>query len=912
MDTLLEGARRGAGGALVLRGESGIGLTSLLDHAVSGADDMQVLRVSGIGAETRIPYGALHRLLTTTLPGRAALPAQQLGALEGAFGLASRPALGTNPGTNLLLVGLGTLSLLSHSSEGRPMLCVVDDAEELDDQFAGALALAARRLGADAIAMLIARRYPHEAQDQFADLDELLVGGLAAADARALMRSALGPRLDVSTRERLVLETGGNPLAILELPRSVSLGTGSPFEAPLPLGLRLKQHFVGRLEVLSRPARELLLLAAISAGADPALFWRAADLLGLDLEPAYELEGAGLLLTQPIVAIGSSLVRSAAYGAASPEDRARVHLALAEAAEQAAAPVPAAWHRAAAALGPDESVAAALADAAEQLRQRGSATDSAVFLERAGSLTPEPAARARRLLDAARDRLASGVAGRAAALVAEVSALPLAPLERARAAMLRAQVAQSLGQGGDGASLMLRAAKEIAKHEPRLGREALLEALETAIFVGRFGSGGPVLEAARAARVVSSDDSDAPADLLLDGLALLFTEGQEPALPVLARAFRALQREPGGRWHTLGGLAALELWDDRVLETLVAADVELARTTPLSPISLSLGYPAGLDHVVAGRFTKAAERYDDTRVLADAVRDPAIAGIADAGSLLVSAWRGPPEEARMLIERCARDAMSHDLGRYYAFTRYALAVLANALGRYDEALTAAQETIEDNGLYLATFALPEAVESAARLGDEKTAAEAVERLAARTLSGTDWALGMLARSRALLDGPEAEALYAEAIERLAECRAVPQLARAHLLYGEWLRRHRRRRDAREHLRRAHGLFVAMSADVFAERTRGELEATGEHVTPRADGRSDVLTPQEARIAALAAAGDSNPEIGARLYISSRTVEYHLHKIYRKLAISSRVELVHALDAAEAVDGYPKDDAEGGQ
>jgi ATP/maltotriose-dependent transcriptional regulator MalT len=314
------------------------------------------------------------------------------------------------------------------------------------------------------------------------------------------------------------------------------------------------------------------------------------------------------------------------------------------------------------------------------------------------------------------------------------------------------------------------------------------------------------------------------------------------------------------------------------------------------PVSLNLGYLAGLDHVIAGRFSKAAEWYGDTRVLADIARDPAVAGIADAGSLLVMTWRGDPNEARELIDRCARDAMAAEFGRYYTLTRYSLAVLENSLGRYKAALIAAQDAYEGRALYLATFALPELIEAAARSYDRRTAASALDELAARTIpSGTDWGLGMLARSRALLaDDAEAESLYREAIERLAESRALPQLARAHLLYGEWLRRQRRRRNAREHLRRAEGMFVAMGAKTFATRTRHELEATGEHVGPREQPPTEVLTPQEARIADLVATGASNPEIGAQLFISPRTVEYHLHKIFGKLGVSSRVELTRVL------------------
>jgi DNA-binding CsgD family transcriptional regulator len=890
---LLGRARERSGGSLVLRGEPGIGLTALLDYGADEADDMSVLRVAGVEAEAHVAYGALHRLLSPDLwwRHRLHLPLAQRSALEQAFGEGAGDPLPANE-MSALLVGLGTLSLLCRAAEDRPVLCIVDDVEQLDERSAVALALAARRLGADRVAMLFARREPSEARDFLVDLEEIVVVGLGDDDARSLIDLAYGHRLDSNVRERILAETDGNPRAIVELPSVLPVPSISVFDEPLPMGSRFEQHFVSVLSVLSGDGRDTILLAAMLHDGSPSLFWSASELLGLSSEAYREVQEAGLLRIGTRVALRGSLLRSAVYGAASQNDRARIHRALGEAAGDAGDEVQAAWHKAAAASGPDEDLAEALVGVAAELKRRGDLTTLATLLERASSFTPDPATRATRLLEAARAWLDAGSPGRASALLVETMQLPLTPLDRALAAKFRAQVAQVLGQGADSAALLLRAAQELAALDEALGHEALLEALEAAIYFGRFGSGGPVLQAALVAVEFSSDDADGAADLLLHGLALLFTTGHDAAAPSLRRALEALAAGSDARWLTLGGLVALELWDDAALAALVSAGGELAgATSHVSPVGIALGYLGGLDHVVAGRFTAADSWYGDTRTLSDAARDPMLAGVADAGSMIVWAWRGDPR-GEALNRRCASDAMAAELGRYYAVTRYAFAVYANGAGRYDEALVAAQDAVEDRGLYLAGFALPELIEAAVRSGEREIAAEALSDLAQRTLaSGTSWALGMLARSRALLaDGEDAERLYEEAIARLADSHAAPQLARAHLLYGEWLRRRRRRRDAREHLRRAQGMFVAMSANTFAARAGSELQATGERSPARKPDTAEELTPQETRIAGLVAGAASNPEIAAQLFLSPRTVEYHLRKIYRKLGVASRVEL----------------------
>jgi DNA-binding CsgD family transcriptional regulator len=894
--SLLDRTRRGEGGALVLRGDPGVGLTALLEHTADEAAEMHVLRVSGLEAERAVSFGALHRLLGPLMPRRNGVPVAQRAALEHAFGL----SVGDGGQPNLLIVGLGTLNLLTHLAGQRPVLCLVDDAEELDERSAVALAIAARRLSMDAVAMVIAWSETGDVRDHFTGLRRLNVRGLPDAAARTLLESVVGPRLDVRARERVIAEVAGNPRAILELPRDLDVDT-SAYSQPLPVGKRLQHHYIRRLRSLSSSARELLLLAAASSEQGHAHFWPAlADLKPPDAALREAVDG-GFITLSPRVSLTHKLARSAIFADASPEGRMRVHEALARAARAASDGPGAAWHQAAAAPTPDEAIAVALAVAAEQARDEGRTVDAAALMERSAAMTPDVDLRAPRLLEAAAQRLAAGSPGRASALVAETVVLPLSELDRARAVKLRAQIAASVGQSGDSATLLLRAAQRIAPLDERLGRESLLEALEMAILSGRFGSGGQVLEAARAALPVVASATDDPAELLLQGLALLFAGAREEGTRSLRRAIGRVGGNP--RWQVLAGLSALEVWDQDVLGALVASADAVIEEAPLAPASLALGYLAGLDEALSGRFLRAEQRFAATTALGNAVGEPSISLLGVAASLLVWGWCGPADEGRRHIERGARTALSNEMGRYHAFARASLAVLENGAGRYDAALGAAQEVVEDNGLYLATFALPELAEAAVRVGETEIAVAAAERLRSRVAApATDWGAGMLARTQALVaPAGDAEALYVEAIARLSKTRALPQQARARLLYGEWLRRRRRRRDAREQLRRAHGMFAAMGANIYADRAEGELRATGEHITRRVPGPVEALTAQESRIANLVAHGASHPEVAARLYISARTVEYHLRKVFRKLGVSSRVELARIMvDGRESV------------
>jgi DNA-binding CsgD family transcriptional regulator len=506
------------------------------------------------------------------------------------------------------------------------------------------------------------------------------------------------------------------------------------------------------------------------------------------------------------------------------------------------------------------------------------------------------------MLAGAQAELAAANAGRATALLAQASALPLTDLEQVQAARLRASIGFALGQGADSAAMLLQAARALEPLDVRASRDAHLEALEASIYSGRYGNGGAIRKAAEQAHSAPrAPKPETAADLLLDGVAELLLGNHGAAIPIVQKAIEALKRTPDLRWQALGCLAAMEIWDDAGLHTLATTQLALAReAAALTPLTLALDQIAGGDNVISGQLAAADANFAEARELAESTGDGGIASHASAGALIVSAWRGRTPEAGDLAQATMRDAIADGLGRYVTFAQYAIALLENGLGHYAEALTAARSAAQDRALYLSTFSLPELVEAAARSGEHELAAAAVDELAERTLSGTQWARGMLARSRALISSDEeAEPLYRAAIDHLQNCRAAPHLGRAHLLYGEWLRRQNRRRDARRQLRTAHEMFLFMGAEAFDERARLELVATGARLRRRELGTEELLTPQEARIARLVAEGESNPEIAAQLFISPRTVEYHLHKVYRKMGVGSRADLIRLrLDSGE--------------
>jgi DNA-binding CsgD family transcriptional regulator len=903
LDRLLEALHLGHSAILVLRGEAGIGKTALLGYAAERAEGCRVLQAAGVESEMELPFAGLHQLCAPLLAGLERLPPPQRDALGTAFGLTS----GARP--DRFLVGLALLSLLSDAAEERPLLCLIDDAQWLDQSSSQVLAFVARRLEAESIVLVFAAREPDEL-DALAGLPELRLEGLTDAHARELLASVVSGRLDERVGERIIAETHGNPLALLELPHGsspVDLAGGFAPPPALPLPGRIEESFRQRVERLPAESRRLLLLGAAEPIGDPALLWRAAEPLDLGAEAAAPAEAAGLLTLGVRVTFRHPLLRSAIYGAASPEERRSVHRALAAATDPKIDPDRRAWHRAQAAVAPDEEVAAELERSAHRARARGGLSAAAAFLERSAALTPDPSLRARRELTAAQAKHEAGAPIAALKLLAAADEGPLDELQRARLERLRAQLAFALRRGSDAPPLLLAAAKRLEPLNAGVARETFLEALAAAIFAGRLGSGCGALEVAEAARAAPPAPQPARTiDLLLDGLASRFTDGFAAGVLPLRQALHAVSREEGHsedhiHWLWLACRIAPDLWEDETWHELATRQLQLARDAgALSVLPLAATYRAGV-HVHAGEFAAAAALIEEADAITEAT------GNAPLGytSLVLAAWRGREAEALELIEASREDAAGRGEGRAITLAEYATAVLYNGLGRYRESLAAAQRASEHDDLGLYGWALIELVEAAARDREPQLAAEALELLSERTgLTGTDWALGIEARSRALLDeGQGAEDLYLEATERLGRCRIKVHLARTHLLHGEWLRRQNRRIDARETLRTAHELFTTMGAEAFAERAARELLATGEKARKRTADTRGQLTAQETQIAELAREGHSNPEIGAQLFISPRTVEYHLHKVFTKLAISSRNELQRVLPS-EAREAQP--------
>ena len=835
-----------------------------------------------------LPFAGLHRLCRSLLNGLERLPPPQEDALGTAFGLTS----GARP--DRFLVGLAVLSLLSDATETRPLLCLIDDAQWLDQSSAQVLAFVARRLKAESIVVVFAER-DTSGLDAFTGLPQLRLEGLSQAHARELLASAVRGLLDERLAGRIVAETHGNPLALLELPHGLSpaeLAGGFGPTVGLQLPGRIEESFRQRAERLPAESQRLLLVAAAEPIGDPTLLWRAAERLGIGAEAADSAQTDGLLTLGSRVTFRHPLLRSAIYRTATAEERRSAHEALAAATDPELDPDRRAWHRAQATLAPDEKVAAELERSADRARARGGLAAAAAFLERAAALTPDPAQRARRELTAAQATHESGAPAAALELLATAETRPLDPLQRARLERLRAQLAFASRRGRDAPPLLLNAARQLEPLDADLARETYLEALAAAIFAGRLGSGRGVREVAEAARTAPPAAHPARTlDLLLDGLATRFAEGYAAGLPPLRRALDAVSADDGDtaeRWLWLACRVAPDLWEDETWHELAARQLKLARDAgALTVLPLAATYRAGV-HVHAGEFAAAAALVEEADAITEAT------GSAPLGytSLVLAAWRGHEAEALEVIEASRDSAAERGEGRAITLAEYATAVLHNGLGRYEVACAAAQRACEHDELGLFGWALVELIEGATRSGNPELARHALEQLSERTrLSGTDWALGVEARSRALVStGRRAEDLYREAIDKLGRCRITVHLARTHLVYGEWLRRENRRTQARELLRAAHEVFASMGAEAFAERAARELLATGETARRRTDHTRGVLTPQEAQIARLAQQGLSNAEIGAQLFISPRTVQYHLRKVFQKLEITSRNQL----------------------
>jgi DNA-binding CsgD family transcriptional regulator len=884
-------ASRGDGGVLVVRGEPGVGKTALIDDAIESAVALRVLRTVGNEAEMELPYAALQQLCGQILDRIDQLPEPQRRALGVAFGLA------TGDPPDRLLVALATLTLLTELAAEQPTLCVVDDAQWLDQASAQALSFVARRVANAHTAFLFGARVMTE---ELAGLPELVLEGLDGNGARQLLAAALPHRLDERVLGRIVAETHGNPLALLELPRGISParlagGFGLPHSASL--SDRIESSFRRRIRRLPPLSRRLLLLASAEPTGDPALVWRAAKLLGIPVSAADTVEAEDLLNVKAGMVFRHPLVRSAAYSSASLYEQRAVHQSLADATDPRVDPDRRAWHRAQAISWPDEGVAEEMERSAGRAQRRGGFAAAAAFMERATELTGDVTLKSARALVAAEAKHQAGAFDAALRLADIAQAGPLNEFQQTQLDVMRAHIAFASERGREAPSLLLTAADRLERFDGKRARETYLDALTAAIFAGRLANGASAVDVAKAAQSAPPPSGPCGAsDLLLDGLAQLITDGPSAGTPALKRALEQFRGDDVStderlRWSWLAGRAAGFIWDYDNWDLLTARQVQVARDAgALTVLPLTLSTRAGV-HLFAGELAVAMSLVERVESLADVIDS----GTVPYAALAVAAFRGREAEAQPLIAAARTDFLARGEGMGLTLTQWATAMLGNGLGRYGEAFVAAEHALEDPGeLWFSPWAMVEFIEAASRTGNSVAAESMLDRLTAGTAaSGTDWARAVEARCRALLRrGSTAETLYREAIDRLEPTPLCWDLARTQLLYGEWLRRERRPRDARTHLRVAEDLFSGSGAEAFRDRARVELRATGERAPEGPTATRSDQTPQEAQISRLVAQGASNREIAAELFISQSTVEYHLHKIFLKLGVKSRTQLAN--------------------
>jgi DNA-binding CsgD family transcriptional regulator len=899
LDGLLGDLRSGRGRALVVRGEAGVGKSALLEYVTAAAADMRLVRAVGVESEMELAFASLHLLCGPLMDRLQGLPVPQRNALGIAFGLRQGDA------PDRFLVGLAVLTLLAEAAEERPLLCVIDDAQWLDTASAQVLTFAARRLLAEPVGLVFTAREPGE---QFGGLPDLEVRGLPDQDARTLLRSVVRFRLDERVRDRILAEADGNPLALLELPRGLDptqLAGGFGLVEAQAIPARIEAGFRRRIEALPADTRALMLVAAAEPTGDPMVVWRAAGRLGIPASAKEAAQTEGLLEIGAWVRFRHPLVRSAVYSAAPPSERRAAHRALAEVTDRDGDPDRRAWHLAAAASGPDEQLAAELERSAGRAQARGGMAAAAAFLRHAAEFTSQPALQGRRALAAAHASLQAGALDAAVELLATAAARPLDELQQARAALLRGQIAFASGGGSDAPALLVKAARQLEPLDAALARQTYLDAWLAAMFAGRFAGAGDLHEVSRAARSAPPPAvAPRPSDLLLDGLAVLVTEGRAQAAPLLRRAAQVFAEDeiPMAerlRWGFLAVVAAIMVWDEQRWHTIEVRQLRACREAGLLAQLVIYVNSTAILMTWRGDFAAAASLVAEAEAIAAATGTR----FAPFAALWLAGFRGAEAEATPLIEAVIKDSRATGQGLAVQESQRFSAVLYNGLGRYEPAVAQAQQASEQvPELFTSMWVLPELIEAASRTGQTQLAADALGRLAEATSAGqTDWGQGIYARSRAQLsDGEDAEGWYRQAVDRLTRTALRPELARAHLLYGEWLRRQGRRADARAQLHTAHDMFAAIGMDAFAERAGRELRASGETARRRTTETHDQLTPQEAQIAQLARAGMSNPEIAAQLFLSVRTVEWHLRKVFTKLEIRSRLQLQRALpDSASA-------------
>ena len=894
---MLDSVRGGMSRALVLRGEPGVGKSALLGYAVAHAEDMQVVRMVAVESENHLGFAAVHQLLMPFLSASDRLPEPQRRALSVAFGLVSGPP------ADPFLVGLAVLTLLSDAADARPVLCVIDDAQWLDEESADLLGFVARRLLADRVGLLFAVRETADLEPQPQALPHLSISGLPDQAAYELLAKSVAQPIDPAVAAHLVTETEGNPLAVVEAARELApdqLSGAVPLPEPLSVGHRLEESFLRRVRELPPDTQALLLLAAAGSPDQGDPLWRAAADIGIPTSAAAAAEAAGLMTFWPQVRFAHPLVRSAVYHAATAAHRRRVHRALAIANELD--PVSRAWHLAAAAAWRDENVAAAVELAAGQTRSRGGYAATALLLERAAQLTPDPERRAERKLAAAQVHVLAGTVDRAGALLDQAGPGLRKPESSAEATRLQGTIEATCGRVGEATDALVDAARRLRSFDPLAARDALLSALESAAFAGWAQSApllGEIAEIARDLPTSGASPGSAPT-LLLQGYTARLTAGYAAGVPPMRGAITAFLRgdldpDVALRRLELAAITAADLLDETAVELLTKGWIDVARRSgALARLAGGLAFRSAFVDAPSGRLSAARTANAEARELGEVTHNPAVVPPTGAHQVITLALSGNELVARETAAAVAREAPSRGAAGEAALASYALGVLEISLGNYASAVACLKPAYLDGTPLIGTQALPELVEASVRAGERELGESALQRLAERAgASATPLALGLLARSQALVAGSgDAQERYVESLRLLGGTHSLPQLARTHLLYGEWLRRQRLRREARDQLRTALDMFEARGLDAFAERSRVELRATGERIRKKVIGDPEELTPREAQIATLVSEGEGNRQIAAQLFVSPSTVEYHLRKVFQKLGMTSRTQLAH--------------------
>ncbi|WP_406425647.1 ATP-binding protein [Streptomyces sp. NBC_01589] len=894
LEGLVAEVEAGRSAVLVLRGDAGIGKSALLDHLAERVTMHRVARGAGAESEMELPFAGLHQLCAPLLGHADSLPPPQREALATAFGVS------TGPPPDRFLVGLATLGLLTDVAARQPLFCLVDDTQWLDRVSAQTLAFVARRMLAEPLALVFASR-EQRGRDDLAGLPELTLHGLDDADARALLDAGAEGPMDERIRERVLAEARGNPLALLELPDGhvdAQPAEGAARPGPGRVAGRIERSYLARVRSLPAMTQRLLLTAAAEPIGDMSLLRSAAERLDIDPDAAGPAVTAGLLDVGALVRFKHPLLRSAIYRSAGLAELREVHRALAEATDPVLDPDRRAWHLARATVRPDEAIAAELEASAGRALARGGAAAAAAFLAHAAVLTPDPRRKATRALAAAQAKLRAGAPAAARDLLALARSGALDELGQARADLVEARTSLAASRVDEALPRLLVTARRLVPLDVGLARETFLDALSAAIFAGHLTSGTDIRAVAAAAQKTSPPHGEPPrsSDLLLDALTTRFLTGYREAVPASRDAVRAFRRETGPdeilRWSWPASTMAAEMWDYEGWTELVTRHVHTARALgALTELPLALNSRV-VSHISAGELDAAALLIAEI----DRVQEAVGSSFSPYGRMTLAAWQGLPGEAVPLIKASTQEALDRGEGIGVAVARRAEAVLFNGLGRHEEALDAARlASAHAQDLVTTNWALVELVEAGVRSGRLDAAEAALARLVPDTdAAATDWSLGVQMRSRALLDhGNAAEELYQESIERLGRTRVAMEAARSHLLYGEWLRREGRRVDARVQLRTAHAFFAQFGAHAFADRAVDELRAAGETVARRSGAAVATLTTQESQIARLAKEGLTNSEIGAQLFLSPHTVEWHLRKVYAKLGIASR-QLLHTV------------------